>query len=124
MVWIDWGNHLYFASDYFERLYDFAERLIKTGSAYVDSLTADEMRQYRGTLTEPGKDSPYRDRSVEENLDLLRRMRNGEFAEGTHVLRAKIDMASPNINLRIRCCINPAHCPLSDRPDMANLPVL
>ncbi len=96
----DWGNHLYFASDYFERLYDFAERLIKTGSAYVDSLTADEMRQYRGTLTEPGKDSPYRDRSVEENLDLLRRMRNGEFAEGTHVLRAKIDMASPNINLR------------------------
>ena len=96
----DWGNHLYFASDYFERLYDFAERLIKTGSAYVDSLTADEMRQYRGTLTEPGKNSPYRDRSVEENLDLLRRMRAGEFADGTHVLRAKIDMASPNINLR------------------------
>ncbi len=96
----DWGNHLYFASDYFERLYDFAERLIKTSSAYVDSLTADEMRQYRGTLTEPGKNSPYRDRSVEENLDLLRRMRNGEFADGTHVLRAKIDMASPNINLR------------------------
>ena len=96
----DWGNHLYFASDYFERLYDFAERLIKTSSAYVDSLTADEMRQYRGTLTEPGKNSPYRDRSVEENFDLLRRMRNGEFGDGTHVLRAKIDMASPNINLR------------------------
>ena len=96
----DWGNHLYYASDYFERLYGFAERLIKTGSAYVDSLTADEMRQYRGTLTEPGKNSPYRDRSVEENLDLLRRMRAGEFADGTHVLRAKIDMASPNINLR------------------------
>ena len=96
----DWGNHLYYASDYFERLYGFAERLIKTGSAYVDSLTADEMRQYRGTLTEPGKKSPYRDRSAEENLDLLRRMRAGEFADGTHVLRAKIDMASPNINLR------------------------
>jgi len=96
----DWGNHLYFASDYFERLYGFAERLIKTGSAYVDSLTADEMRQYRGTLTEPGKKSPYRDRSVDENLDLLRRMRAGEFADGTHVLRAKIDMAAPNINLR------------------------
>ena len=96
----DWGNHLYFASDYFERLYGFAERLIKTGSAYVDSLTADEMRQYRGTLTEPGKNSPYRDRSVDENLDLLRRMREGEFTDGTHVLRAKIDMASPNINLR------------------------
>ena len=96
----DWGNHLYYASDYFERLYGFAERLIKTGSAYVDSLTADEMRQYRGTLTEPGKKSPYRDRSVDENLDLLRRMRAGEFADGTHVLRAKIDMAAPNINLR------------------------
>ena len=96
----DWGNHLYFASDYFEQLYGFAERLIKTGSAYVDSLTADEMRQYRGTLTEPGKKSPYRDRSADENLDLLRRMRAGEFADGTHVLRAKIDMASPNINLR------------------------
>ena len=96
----DWGNHLYFASDYFERLFSFAERLINTGSAYVDSLTADEMRQYRGTLTEPGKKSPYRDRSAEENLDLLRRMRAGEFADGAHVLRAKIDMASPNINLR------------------------
>ena len=96
----DWGNHLYYASDYFERLYGFAERLIKTGSAYVDSLTADEMRQYRGTLTEPGKKSPYRDRSVDESLDLLRRMRAGEFADGTHVLRAKIDMAAPNINLR------------------------
>jgi glutaminyl-tRNA synthetase len=96
----DWGNHLYFASDYFERLFGFAERLIHSGSAYVDSLTADEMRQYRGTLTEPGKKSPYRDRSAEENLELLRRMRAGEFADGTHVLRAKIDMASPNINLR------------------------
>jgi glutaminyl-tRNA synthetase len=96
----DWGRHLYYASDYFEKLYAFAERLITSGSAYVDSLTADEMRQHRGTLTEPGKNSPYRDRSVEENLDLFRRMRAGEFPDGTHVLRAKIDMASPNINLR------------------------
>jgi len=102
VLWLgfDWGNHLYFASDYFERLFGFAERLINTGSAYVDSLTADEMRQYRGTLTEPGRNSPYRDRSIDENLELLRRMRYGEFADGTHVLRAKIDMASPNINLR------------------------
>jgi glutaminyl-tRNA synthetase len=91
---------LYFASDYFEQLYAFAERLIKTGSAYVDSLTADEMRHYRGTLTEPGKNSPCRTRTLDENLDLFRRMRAGEFADGTHVLRAKIDMASPNINLR------------------------
>jgi len=96
----DWRNHLFFASDYFERLYAFAERLIQNGSAYVDSLTAEEIRQYRGTLTEPGKNSPYRDRTVDQNLDLLRRMRAGEFADGTHVLRAKIDMASPNINLR------------------------
>ena len=96
----DWGKHLYFASDYFEQLYLYAERLITNGRAYVDSLTADEMRQYRGTLTEPGKNSPYRDRSKEENLDVFRRMRAGEFADGTHVLRAKIDMASPNINLR------------------------
>jgi glutaminyl-tRNA synthetase len=96
----DWGTHLYFASDYFEQLYKYAERLITKGLAYVDSLSADEMRQYRGTLTEPGENSPYRDRSSDENLDLLRRMRAGEFADGTHVLRAKIDMASPNINLR------------------------
>jgi glutaminyl-tRNA synthetase len=96
----DWGANLFFASDYFERLYAFAERLIRNGAAYVDSLTAEEMRQYRGTLTEPGKNSPYRHRTVDENLDLFRRMRTGEFADGTHVLRAKIDMASPNINLR------------------------
>ena len=96
----DWKDKLFFASDYFERLYEFALRLIRKGDAYVDSLTADEMRAYRGTLTEPGKNSPYRNRSIEENLDLFRRMRAGEFPDGTHVLRAKIDMASPNINLR------------------------
>ena len=96
----DWGKHLYFASDYFETMYQCAVGLIQDGKAYVDSLSADEMRQHRGTLTEPGTDSPYRNRSVEENLDLFRRMRDGEFVEGTHVLRAKIDMASPNINLR------------------------
>lgn len=96
----DWGDKMFFASDYFERLYSFAEGLIRKGKAYVDSLTADEMRSYRGTLTEPGKNSPYRNRSVEENLDLFRRMKAGEFPDGAHVLRAKIDMASPNINLR------------------------
>jgi glutaminyl-tRNA synthetase len=91
---------LYFASDYFEKLYEFAETLIKTGKAYVDSLSADEIREYRGTLTEPGRNSPFRDRAVEENLDLFRRMRAGEFEDGSHVLRAKIDMASPNLNMR------------------------
>ncbi len=96
----DWGEHLYFASNYFDTMYACAEYLIQSGHAYVDSLTADEMRAYRGTLTEPGKDSPYRSRSPDENLDLFRRMRAGEFADGAHVLRAKIDMASPNINLR------------------------
>jgi glutaminyl-tRNA synthetase len=96
----DWGDKLFFASDYFERLYAFAEGLIRKGAAYVDSLTADEMRSYRGTLTEPGKNSPYRDRSTEENLDLFRRMRAGDYPDGAHVLRAKIDMTSPNINLR------------------------
>lgn len=96
----DWRDKMFFASDYFEQLYNFAERLITKGLAYVDSLTADEMRSYRGTLTEPGENSPYRDRSVEENLTLFRQMRAGEFPDGTHVLRAKIDMASPNMNLR------------------------
>ena len=95
----EWSAELY-ASDYFERLYQFAVELIKAGQAYVDSLSADEIRKYRGTLTEPGKNSPYRDRSVEENLDLFARMRAGEFPDGAHVLRAKIDMASPNLNLR------------------------
>lgn len=96
----DWQDKLFFASDYFEQLYSFAEGMIRKGVAYVDSLTAEDMRRYRGTLTEPGKNSPYRDRSVEENLDLFRRMRAGEFPDGAQVLRAKIDMASPNINLR------------------------
>jgi glutaminyl-tRNA synthetase len=96
----DWGTNLFYASDYFERLYDYAVQLITDGKAYVDSLSADEIRAYRGTLTEPGRDGPYRTRSVEENLDLFTRMRAGEFADGTHVLRAKIDMASPNLTLR------------------------
>jgi glutaminyl-tRNA synthetase len=96
----DWGSHLYYASDYFERLYEWALILIAKGKAYVDDLSADEIREYRGTLTEPGRDSPYRDRSVEENLMLFSRMRLGEFPDGARVLRAKIDMASGNINLR------------------------
>ena len=96
----DWQDRLTHASDYFAKLYDAAESLIGAGNAYVDSLSADEIRAYRGTLTEPGRNSPHRDRSVEENLDLFRRMRKGEFADGEHVLRAKIDMSSPNINLR------------------------
>lgn len=96
----DWGEHLYFASDYFEQLYQWAVQLIKAGKAYVDDLSMDEIREYRGTLTKPGRESPYRNRSVEENLDLFARMRAGEFEEGTRTLRAKIDMASPNLNLR------------------------
>ena len=95
-----WNDQPYFASDYFERLYEYAVHLIKQGLAYVDSLTAEEIRRYRGTLKEPGKESPYRSRSVEENLDLFARMRAGAFADGELVLRAKIDMASPNINMR------------------------
>ncbi len=96
----DWDDRLYFASDYYEKLYQYALQLIKMGKAFVCDLSADEMREYRGTFTEPGKDSPYRTRSVEENLDLLERMRAGEFEDGTRVLRAKIDMASPNITMR------------------------
>ena len=96
----DWGDRLTHASDYFDKLYASAERLIEMGVAYVDDLSAEEIREYRGTLTEAGRNSPYRDRSVEENLDLFRRMRAGEFEDGTHVLRAKIDMASPNMNMR------------------------
>src|SRR5947208_10335655 len=96
----DWGDRLFYASDYSGKLYEYAVHLIQDGKAYVDSLSADEIRQYRGTLTEPGKDSPYRSRSVEENIDLFARMRAGEFPDGTHVLRAKIDMASPNLNMR------------------------
>jgi glutaminyl-tRNA synthetase len=96
----DWGEHRYHASDYFEQLYQFAEHLIVNGKAYVDSLSADEIRQYRGTLTEPGRESPFRSRSIEENLDLFRRMRACEFPDGAHLLRAKIDMTSPNMNMR------------------------
>jgi len=96
----DWDERLFYASDYFQKLYDYAVLLIKDGKAYVDSLSADEIREYRGTLTEPGKASPYRSRPVEENLQLFERMRNGEFEDGAHVLRAKIDMTSGNINMR------------------------
>lgn len=96
----DWGDRLFYASDYYEKLYEYAEELIKAGKAYVCDLTPQEMREYRGTLTEPGKESPCRNRSVSENLDLFRRMRSGEFPDGSRVLRAKIDMASPNINMR------------------------
>ncbi len=96
----DWGEHLYYASDYFQQMYDYAEQLIRDGKAYVDDLTAEEIREHRGTLTRPGRDSPYRERTPEENLDLFRRMRAGEFPDGARVLRAKIDMASPNLNLR------------------------
>ncbi len=96
----DWEDRLFFASDYFEQLYEWAVKLIKKGKAYVDDLSADEIRAYRGTLTEPGKESPYRNRSIEENLDLFERMRRGEFPDGSRVLRAKIDMASGNMNLR------------------------
>ena len=96
----DWGHREFYAADYYEQFYEYAETLIRKDLAYVDSLTADEMRDYRGTLTEPGKNSPYRGRTIEENLDLFRRMRAREFPDGAHVLRAKIDMASPNINMR------------------------
>ena len=96
----DWGEHLYHASDYFEQLYQWAVQLIKAGRAYVDDLTVEEMRETRGTLTEPGRESPYRRRSIEENLELLERMRRGDFDDGEKTLRAKIDMASPNLNLR------------------------
>jgi glutaminyl-tRNA synthetase len=96
----DWADRLFYASDYYEKLYRYAVHLIQDGNAYIDSLTADEIRDYRGTLTEPGKDSPYRNRSVEENLQLFARMREGEFDDGTHVLHAKIDMSSGNVNMR------------------------
>jgi len=96
----DWGKHLYYASDYFDQFYNYAIQLIKDGKAYVDSLSTEEIKKYRGTLTEPGKESPYRNRSVEENLELFEKMRRGDFEEGECVLRAKIDMASPNLNMR------------------------
>ncbi len=107
----DWGEHLYFASDYFEQLYEWAEHLIRQGKAYVDDLSAEEIRAYRGTLTEPGRDSPYRNRPVDDNLDLFRRMRAGAFADGARVLRAKIDMASGNINLRDPVMYRILHAP-------------
>lgn len=102
VAWLgfQWGEHLYFASDYFEKLYEFAVQLIKLGKAYVCDLSGDEIREYRGTLTEPGKESPYRNRTVEENLKLFEGMKNGDFPDGSHVLRAKIDMGSPNLNMR------------------------
>jgi glutaminyl-tRNA synthetase len=102
ILWLgfDWQDREYYASDYYEQLYEFALRLIKEGKAYVCDLTPDQIREYRGTLTQPGKESPHRDRSIEENLDLFERMRAGEFDEGSHVLRAKIDMDSPNLNMR------------------------
>ncbi|MBN2303476.1 MAG: glutamine--tRNA ligase/YqeY domain fusion protein [Anaerolineae bacterium] len=96
----DWEDRLFYASDYFQQLYEWAVQLIRDGKAYVDHLTAEEIREYRGTLTKPGKNSPYRDRSVEENLDLFQRMKDGEFEDGTCVLRARIDMESPNLNMR------------------------
>ena len=96
----DWGQHLYYASDYFDKMYEYAVRLVKAGKAYVDDLTAEQIREYRGTLTEPGKESPYRNRSVDENMELFEGMRDGKFAEGTRVLRAKIDMSHPNMNMR------------------------
>ncbi|MFP5501023.1 MAG: glutamate--tRNA ligase family protein, partial [Candidatus Sericytochromatia bacterium] len=96
----DWGDNLFYASDYYEQFYEYALELIGKGLAYVDSLSPDEMREYRGTPTQAGKNSPHRDRSIEENLDLFKRMRAGEFPDGAHVLRAKIDMASPNLVMR------------------------
>ena len=105
----DWGEHLYFASDYFDQMYECAELLIKKGKAYVCDLTPDEIREYRGTLTEPGKESPYRNRSVEENLKLFEEMREGKYKDGEKVLRAKIDMASPNINMRDPIIYRVAH---------------
>ena len=105
----DWEDRLFFASNYFEQMYEAAVKLIKKGKAFVCDLTAEEIREHRGTLTEPGKNSPYRDRSIEENLDLFERMKNGEFEDGTKVLRAKIDMASPNINMRDPVIYRVAH---------------
>lgn len=105
----DWKDHLYFASDYFDRMYEAAVSLIRKGKAYVCDLTAEQIKEYRGTLTEPGKNSPYRDRSIEENLELFENMRKGKYADGEKVLRAKIDMASPNINMRDPIIYRVAH---------------
>ena len=105
----DWEDRLYFASDYFGKMYEYAIKLIKKGKAYVCDLSPEEIREYRGTLTEPGKNSPYRDRSVEENLELFENMKNGKYQDGEKVLRAKIDMASPNINMRDPIIYRVAH---------------
>ena len=121
----DWGDHLFHASDHFDRLYEWAEVLVERGLAYVDDQSAEEMRANRGTLTETGADSPFRDRPVAENLDLLRRMKAGEFPEGARVLRAKIDMASGNINLRDPTLYRILHAPPSaHRRALENLPDL
>ncbi len=113
VAWLgfDWGPHLYYASDYFEQMYAWAQVLIRGGKAYVCDLTAEQIRQYRGTLTEPGKNSPFRDRPAEESLDLFRRMRGGEFPDGSRTLRAKIDMASPNLNMRDPVLYRILHAP-------------
>jgi glutaminyl-tRNA synthetase len=107
----DWGERLYYASDYFDQLYEWAVQLVKTGKAYVCDLSAEEIREHRGTFTEPGRNSPYRDRSVDENLDLLERMRHGEFADGSRTLRAKIDMTSGNLNMRDPIMYRILHAP-------------
>ncbi|GAH60900.1 unnamed protein product, partial [marine sediment metagenome] len=107
----DWQERLYYASDYFEQMYEYAVQLIKKGKAYVCDLTGDQIREYRGTLTEPGKDGPYRNRSIEENLDLFERMRIGEFPDGSRTLRAKIDMAHPNLNMRDPVMYRILHAP-------------
>lgn len=117
----DWGERRFYASDYFGRIYEYTLELIKSGKAYVCDLSADEIRAYRGTLTEPGKESPYRNRSVEENLDLFARMKAGEFADGARVLRAKIDMASPNINLRDPVIYRISHTPHHRTGDAWNI---
>jgi glutaminyl-tRNA synthetase len=117
----DWEDRLTHASDYFDRLYESAVKLIEMDKAYVDSLSAEEIREYRGTLSEPGKDSPHRSRSIEENLDLLRRMRDGEFPDGAHVLRAKIDMHSPNINMRDPTLYRIRHIPHQNAGDKWNI---
>ena len=120
ILWLgwDWGEHLYFASDYFDTLFEFGIQLIEAGKAYVCDLSGEEIRQYRGTLTEPGRESPYRNRSIEENVDLFRRMKDGEFEEGARVLRAKIDMSAPNLNMRdpvMYRIINKPHHKTGDR---------
>ena len=121
----DWGEHLYFASGHFETLYAWAEHLIEASKAYVDDLTADEIREHRGTLTEPGRDSPYREREPQESLDLFRRMRAGEFEEGARVLRAKIDMASgQHQHARPGALPHPPRPPPADRGRLVHLPHL